>query len=295
MWLFRLDDHAPRDPVHPDAHRSAPGDGLPGGTLSPHRSSVLGPWRWAAASLALCLAAAPAASGGEERTELDLRGRPQRLHLYGPRDGPAVLVVSGDGGWVHLGVDVAEDLAGRGWRVTGVDAKQYLASFTDGKHTLAPEDVPRDFAALVDYATQGREERIPLVGVSEGAGLCALAAADPALQPRLLGVLGLGLPDENELGWRWKDAVIYLTHGTPKEPTFRSRDYVPRLGAVPLAEIHSTRDEYVPLSEVEGLMHLPGGPKRLWVIDAANHRFSDRLAELQQRLEEAMEWLRRSR
>ena len=66
--------------------------------------------------------------------------------------------------------------------------------------TLAPGDVPRDYQALVDYARGGRSVPVLLVGVSEGAGLSVLAASEPRLQASLLGVLGLGLPDVNELG-----------------------------------------------------------------------------------------------
>jgi hypothetical protein len=50
-------------------------------------------------------------------------------------------------------------------------------------------------------AAGGRAQPI-LVGVSEGAGLSVLAATDPATRSAIGGVIGLGLPDINELGWR---------------------------------------------------------------------------------------------
>lgn len=108
-------------------------------------------------------------------------------------------------------------------------------------------------------------------------------------------MLGLGLPDVNELGWRFADSLIYLTRKTPNEPTFRTTDFVPELGPVPLAAIHSTRDEFVPLDEIRGLMALPGGPKRLWIIAARNHRFSDDGGEFEKRFDEAREWIRQER
>ena len=62
-------------------------------------------------------------------------------------------------------------------------------------------------------------------------------------------------------------------------------------GVVPAGQsMHSTHDEFVPLDEVEALVALPGGPRKLWVIEAADHRFSDNLAELHRRLLEAIEW-----
>jgi hypothetical protein len=53
-----------------------------------------------------------------ETTEyLTIRGQPQLLHIYGQRGGDPVVVTSGDGGWIHLGVHVAEALAARGYFV----------------------------------------------------------------------------------------------------------------------------------------------------------------------------------
>jgi hypothetical protein len=35
-----------------------------------------------------------------------------------------------------------------------------------------------------------------------------------------------------------------------------------------------------------------GEPKKMWIIEAATHRFSDNRAELDQRLLEALEWIK---
>ena len=87
--------------------------------------------------------------------------------------------------------------------------------------------------------------------MSEGAGLSVLAATDPRTKRAIAGVIGLGLPDLNELGWRWRDSLIYVTHGTPNEPTFSAAAIVDRVASTPLGAIHSTRDEFVPLAEVQ--------------------------------------------
>jgi dienelactone hydrolase len=220
-----------------------------------------------------------------------LRGREQPLLLYGPRGGPPVLLSSGDGGFRHLAPDVAEFLGARGFSVVGFDAKHYLSSFTSGSATLSTADVAADYRSLVAYARGSGAARVLLVGVSEGAGLSVVAAADPGLQPSLAGVLALGLPDVNELGWRFSDSVIYVTHKVPNEPTFRAADFLPRLGPVPLASVHATHDEFVPLPEAQRLATLPTGPHRLFVLDAADHRFSDKQPELQAALGEALAWI----
>jgi fermentation-respiration switch protein FrsA (DUF1100 family) len=234
--------------------------------------------------------------GAETVETIDVRGKPQKIHLYGTSDGRPAVVASGDGGWVHLGPEVALLLQDRGFAVVGVDCKAYLSSFTSGSRTLTPGEVPGDFAVFLERARRGRTDRVLLAGVSEGAGLAVLAAADPAVQPLLAGVLALGLPRRNELGWRFRDQVIYLTHGIPNEPLFDVSDYLQRLGPVPLAAIHSTNDEFAPLAETKALIDAPGdGVRRLFVVHADNHRFSGDGGELARRLDEALDWLRAER
>lgn len=222
-----------------------------------------------------------------------LRGRQQLLRVYGVRgSGDPVIVSSGDGGWFHLGPHVAEVLAARGFFVVGFDVKAYLESFTSRTSSIRTEDEPGDFRTLVAYAARGSSRKPILIGVSEGAGLSVLAATDPETKKQIGGVIGLGLPDMNELAWRWRDSLIYVTHGLPNEPMFSAALVIGNVAPVPVAAIHSTDDEFVPVSEVEKTLLAAKEPKRLWVVRAANHRFSDNLPEFDQRLLEAIEWLK---
>ena len=238
-----------------------------------------------------CLLTVEVPAQAQAREALVIRGRAQSLRLYGTRGGPPVIVSSGDGGWMHLGPHVAETLAARGFFVVGFDARAYLESFTSGSVTLGQADEPGDYKVLADYAARGSRRKPILIGVSEGAGLSVLAATDPQTKRSIAGVLGLGLPDLNELGWRWKDAVIYVTHGVPKEPTFSTASIVGRVSPTPLGAIHSTQDEFVALSAVQRVLDQAGEPKKLWIVKAADHRFSDNLAEFDRRLLEAIGWI----
>jgi fermentation-respiration switch protein FrsA (DUF1100 family) len=85
--------------------------------------------------------------------------------------------------------------------------------------------------------------------------------------------------------------AIYLTHGTPNEPTFSVKAVVDRMAPIPLAAIHSTRDEYVPLPEAQQVLEIARQPKRLWVVSASNHRFSDNVAEFDRALLDAITWI----
>lgn len=242
---------------------------------------------------ALVTATAVLASAAPD-AQIEIRGKVLPLHIYGEHGEP-VIVSSGDGGWVHLAPRVAEILSENGFFVVGFDAKAYLSAFTDGDRTLSVDDVPRDFRDLIDYARRPEGPRPILIGVSEGAGLSVLAATRDDNKRLIDGVVGLGLPDVNELGWRWRDAVIYLTKKAPDEPSFQVSAIIEKVSPLPLAAIHSTRDEFVPLPEIEALMNSARPPKKLWVLDARNHRFSGAEEELTRRLLEAIQWIRAER
>jgi alpha-beta hydrolase superfamily lysophospholipase len=143
---------------------------------------------------------------------LAIRGHKQTLHIYGSRDGDPVILSSGDGGWIHLAPHVAELLAQFGYRVIGFDSRAYLSSFTSDAGTLEPDDVIGDYATLIKYASRSGRRAPLLIGVSEGAGLSVLAGTGKQIKPLIEGVIGVGLGNMNELGWRWTDAAIYLTH-----------------------------------------------------------------------------------
>jgi hypothetical protein len=246
----------------------------------------------AAAALAVALVASAAAAQAPATVTLSVRGQEQTLRTYGARGGPVAIVASGDGGWVHLGPYVAEYLSSKGWYVLGFDSKAYLSGFTTRRSTLNPTDVPGDFMVLVDHAAKGAPGPPVLIGVSEGAGLAVLAAADPAVKKTLAGVVGLGLPETCELGWRWKDSLIYLTKGVPREPTFDTSEIIGKVAPLPVVAIHSTRDEFVTVDEVKRVMSKAGPPSQLWFVEAQNHRFSGNTAEFEKKLLEALEWIK---
>jgi fermentation-respiration switch protein FrsA (DUF1100 family) len=222
---------------------------------------------------------------------LSLRGRAQTLHVSGPPQGTPVVVSSGDGGWIHLGPQIAATLSERGYHVVGFDVRAYLSAFTSGATALQPADEPKDYAVLARFAQRGSGKKPILIGVSEGGALSLLAATDPDVKTIVAGVIGVGVPDRAELGWRWRDAVIYLTHKLPKEPTFSTADIAGSVAPVPFAAIHSTHDEFVPLDDIQRVMNSAREPKRLWIVNASNHRFSSNPTEFTARLLDAIAWI----
>jgi len=243
-------------------------------------------------SLLLPLAAGAASPATETLT---IRGHEQSLRVYGARGGPVAVVASGDGGWIHLGPYVAELLSSKGYFVVGFDSKAYLSSFTKGGTTLSTTDVPGDFAALVEYASKGAIAPPALFGVSEGAALAVLAATNDAAKSKVAGVIALGLPDQAELGWRFRDSIIYVTKGVPKEPLFSTAEVIGKVAPLPLVAIHSTKDEFVSVDEVKRVMSRALEPKQLWLIEADDHRFSGKEQDLNQKLLDAIAWIKGQR
>lgn len=242
----------------------------------------------------LMMAAPPPISSAQVVQRLSIRGHEQLLRVYGPASGPPVIVSSGDGGWIHLGPHVAELLAARGFFVVGFDVKAYLAGFTAETATLRRADEPGDYKTLAAFASASTGRKAVLVGVSEGAGLSVLAATDPQTKAVIAGVVGVGLPDLNELGWRWKDSLIYLTHRVPNEPTFSATTTVAAVAPLPLALVQSTHDEFVPLADTQRIFEHALAPKQLWTVEADSHRFSNNLPGFDATLMEAIEWIRRN-
>ncbi|HTM02362.1 MAG TPA: AcvB/VirJ family lysyl-phosphatidylglycerol hydrolase [Vicinamibacterales bacterium] len=230
---------------------------------------------------------APAATAGQ--TAIVLAGHAQKLHLYGPPDGTPVIVSSGDGGWMHLAPHMAEALAVHGYFVIGFDAKAYLAAGTTASTTLTPADIERDYGTLLGTFASAR--RAVLAGVSEGAGLSVMAAAAAANKPHVAGVVAVSLGDRNELGWRWKDSIIYVTKGVPNEPLFSATALMPLVTPIPLAIIRATHDEFVPRLESDRLIAAAASPSHAWTVTASDHRFSDNEAGFDATMAAAFAWI----
>src|SRR5262249_24913757 len=230
-----------------------------------------------------------------QEDSLQIRGENQTVHVFGARgSGPTAIISSGDAGWFGLGPKVADFLSQQGYFVVGFSSKAYLESFTNKGSHLGMADVSKDYATLVDWAAQGGKDKPILIGVSEGAGLSVLAASGPELKGKIVGVLALGLPQENELAWRTRDAIIWFTKKVRKEPTFQVKDVIAQVGPVPLAVIHSTGDEFVSVEDERKLFELAKDPKKLWVLTAKNHSFKGNHSELDQTILEAIAWMRQA-
>jgi dienelactone hydrolase len=247
------------------------------------------------ASLLGSLGSAPAAAVPATMIDFPLRGKVLNLALYSPASPPrgTVIMGSGDVGWVGLAVDLSEFLSDQGYLVVGVNSRQYLGAFTSARATLKADEPPGDFGALAQFLN-GRKllvEPVVVAGVSEGAALAVLVGSSAANRAWLHGVLTMGLPPTAELGWRWTDFTSWITKKDSSEPMFRPGEFVAQVSPRPLCMIQSVKDEYVTEADYRLFEQTAREPKRFVLINASNHRFTDKRDELRKQVTGCLGWI----
>jgi type IV secretory pathway VirJ component len=255
--------------------------------------------RTAGVLLVLVGSAARADALSSEKLDISIRGQTLTISIYKPH-GPArgtIVMGSGDVGWVGLAVALAEDFSKQGYLIVGINVRQYLASYTSGKAHVQTTDVPADYRTICDRVRQRETLTRPLVlsGVSEGAALAVLAASEAKNHDWIDGVITMGLPATAELAWRWTDIGAWITKRDANEPSFSPADVIARVSPLPLCMIQSKKDEYVLRSDYEKLLATAREPKRLTLIDASNHRFTDKPVELRRAFTDGLTWIHASR
>lgn len=245
--------------------------------------------------IALTSSAVPVSAGSVQKVPFTLRSKALTLTVYRP-DAAAkgtVIMGSGDAGWVGLAVKTSEFLASQGYLVVGLNVREYLSTFTAGTQHVSPEDVRADYLALSGFLrTQALLQRpVLLSGVSEGAALAIVAAGDARNRSWVDGVVAMGVPATAELAWRWYDVAALITRSDANEPSFSPADYVGAVSPTPLVMIQSATDEYITDQGRARLVAASKPPRKMVMIGAGNHRFTDKLPELRQEVLSAIAWI----
>ena len=210
-----------------------------------------------------------------------LHGHLLAVHLSKPGGSanlPLIVYATGDAGWKRGDRHTYEQLTAWGYPVACLASPDYLKHLGHGVKTLTPEQLAQDYAALIDFADSQLDmsNRTPiiLVGVSRGAGLSVAVAAQPSMQPRLSGVVAIGLTKEEEY---LDDYDLY--------------GHLPALGRLPLAVVQSTHDNYLPAHEARDLFGEDSERRVLRAIPAKNHNFSDARAAMYDAIRDALSWI----
>jgi len=238
---------------------------------------------------------ASASAGPSQSLSFPLRGKSLTLALYRPAGAPkgTVVMASGDVGWVGLAVSMAEFLSDRGYVVIGLNTRQYLTAFTSGRTHMETQHPPEDYGVLRNFLEEQKLLHHPTVlsGVSEGAALAVLAASSDANHRWVDGVVTMGTPMVAELAWRWSDFTTWITKKDADEPSFSPLHFIQKIAPAPIVMIQSTRDEYVSEADYRKFEATARHPKRLVLISAANHRFTDKQTELRAEMLTALAWI----
>ncbi len=233
-----------------------------------------------------------------ESIPVQIRGKTVTLTWYSPARGTApkgtVLIGSGDVGWVGLAVEVAEFLSGEGYGVAGINVREYLSAFTSHDAHVTTDQVPADYGVMARTLKDRGLLVAPVIlsGVSEGAALAVLAASSAENHAWVKCVITMGLPVTAELAWRWTDFTAWITKKDASEPSFDSRQFIAGVAPVPLWMIQSIRDEYVTEADYRTFERLAKEPRRLVLIPAGNHRFTDKKPELKSQILAGLAWMR---
>jgi phosphatidylglycerol lysyltransferase len=227
------------------------------------------------------------------KNELTIRGQRETVYFYPAEgDGPRrkILFAPGDGRWRGFAITITEELAKAGYDVYCIDTRRYLESFT-GPVVLSTAEISADFNQMARWIQQGGQERLLLIGWSEGAGLALAATANAANQTILDGLLAIGTPEYNILAWHWTDIGAEITKKLPHEPTFKSADFIASVSPLPLFVIASTSNEYVTPEATRALFSAAREPKRLFMIDARDHKYSGNTEGFFRALREGLNWI----
>ncbi|MHB8532858.1 MAG: alpha/beta hydrolase [Solirubrobacteraceae bacterium] len=179
-------------------------------------------------------------------------------------------------GWTGFTAHLADALAARGCDVVGLDTRAYLTSATRQAGALDPARVPADFLDLLGAAREWRPKQpVFLVGLSEGAGLSILAAADARVGQQLSGVVGLGTPDTVTLGWHFWDWTTWVTRREVEEPALPTARYLSFARPVPIAFINAASGDDIALRVERDLYARAQPPKRLALVPVRHQRPGD--------------------
>ena len=227
------------------------------------------------------------------KNEVTIRGQRQTIYFY-PAEGTGshrkILFAPGDGGWRGFAITITEELEKAGYDVYCIDTRRYLESFT-GPVVLSTAEISSDLNQMARWIQQGGQERLLLVGWSEGAGLGLAATADAANQTTFEGLAAIGTPEYNILAWHWTDIGAEITKKLPHEPTFKSADFMAKVSPLPLFVIASTSNEYITPEVTRALFSAARQPKRLVMIDAQDHKYSGNTEGFFRVLREGLNWI----
>ncbi len=230
---------------------------------------------------------------------LDVYKKPLVLHFSRPAVAvPKVLVVyaTGDGGWFGMDAELFEWISNWGYTVVGFSSRSYLKNLTHLHDSTTPRRMQEDYSRIIEFSETelnlDRDTRIILVGLSRGASFAVIAAGQPRLRDRLLGVLAIGLTQEEEfVKHRWWRRRTPWSDNTSQGFDVHPYQYLMRIPAVPVAVVQSTEDRYLKASAARELFGPDTDMRKLCSVEAKSHSFRGGCSDLFGRAGECLRWI----
>ena len=214
-----------------------------------------------------------------------------------PKPTPTLVVFSsGDGGLKGINMEVLQHLADRGDHyVAGYSSHDVLAKVESSGRRIPYAQAVGNIRWIIGQAKQklGLPASAPVIvtGMSRGANMVVLAGSDGTLRSRLVGAVAISLT--RELDYVEFPAGARRPRGIQLDDEQRMETYpaLIRLGAVPLAVIQSTNDNYVPSAESRQLLGPDTRTRRLYEVESNTHSFGGGEDEMLRALDDALNWI----
>lgn len=189
----------------------------------------------------------------------------ERLHAWSlPADVPRAQVVyfHGNGGNLSVWAPILAALPRHGYSTLAVDYRGY------GRSTGQPSErgLYRDVAAVLEYAWQHRDARVPMVYWGRSLGT-AMAAAAASVKPPDRIVLESGFPDAATLVRSSPLLALLALFSTYRFPTADMMRGV----RVPVLVMHGDRDGVIPFQIGRALFDRLEDPKQFVTIRGGDH------------------------
>jgi pimeloyl-ACP methyl ester carboxylesterase len=260
-----------------------------------------------AALLALCVALgacttlAPSGEPGAfdaDHARIRVRNREVPVTYVKPvqpqHPGYFIVFATGDGGWFGPNTAVFTHLAERGYLMAGLSSPEVLNRSQKPRRRLSPTQATATFADLFARVRRdlgvGSSASMIVVGFSRGASIAAYTAINQRLHVGLAGAVAIGLTREDDYV---RAPTGRRRHELAVDDQGRLELYPPlaHVTGTRLAIIQSTADHYVAAAESRELLGPDTASRRLYTVEARNHRFGGGRETLLHDLDEALDWI----
>ena len=214
------------------------------------------------------------------------RGEYQLLVFEPPKPAPGrplVLLISGEGGWRKFDDLITGFFNDSGYWVGGLDITKYFWDPQDDRKALA-DDIRAYANALAIASGRPKDSPVVLAGFSFGADLAPWIAGAGGGGARLRGLLMIGPDQVGSLQFRITEMLGFEA----KDHIFSVSDALADVKGTPIAFVYGADDTK---SAVPLLAPKTGEPKKLLVVDGADHHFSGQEEKLKAALIEGLEWI----